>query len=721
MSVLDLLMARPDADQGAPIGVDDWLLAVQAVIPRADDSAWDVAQWGSDEWSDLSWTDLSPWVRGCEWHRGAGAPGARPEIGELRITMDDRQGRWSPWGSAATNVVVDDVDDIVVDGEAVELGGPGFPTLLPPGFGPGTIVRVVAHEPTKGWWVPQFAGKVESWPLTATGVGADKFVTVTVIETVSALAKVDDLALGALEGFGENATNRINRLLVAAGWRYGFLSELATFWPMQSTDMAVNRLTECYLTADSSDADFLTHRTGQAWLTDVDPRNHPVFGSLDVARWDEVVWGRSLWSVPLDELWTTARLASVFYSGVEFHPEEVGEGRTITVDGRRPVRLVYDADSFRMANDVHQIRNHILIARSGGTEQLAEHPVSIGLYDRASYSRDDLLLASDDDVLTLAERMLDRKALDVLRVEGVEFQGRVTAESGPNLPALFIIDIGDPAYAVIPDTKQAKLMKISSLTHRVVAATETRLTWSTSSTLESVSDASPCIVTNVADDTDTHLSTPNVAELSIAGDMSLILKWSARRPFAEGARIMLVNHPGSFRVYWLHDSPTLGSGLWMDFLGTPTKSHFLGIGDFPVLEMLAERDVVLGITFDANDGTGNHEVRIWWNIDDAGWTLLYNLGGTGLTTRGTGTGPLTIGNYVPTFVGDEEPIAGATCHFSMYSGLGVGGAPGGTLVTEYNAIPGQTSYLDSTGKTWTVNGTGYGWHYMPGGTPSPAI
>jgi hypothetical protein len=721
VSVLDLLLARPDSDQGAPIGVDNWRLAVQAVIPRAGDSTWDVSMWGTDTWSQLTWTDLSPWVRGVEWHRGADSPGSRPDVGVLNVTLDDRSGRWSPWGSAAINVILDDEDPVIVDGEEVELGGPGFPTLLPPGFGPGTVIRVVAHEPDKGWWVPQFAGRVESWPQSLSGLGADQFVTVTVIETVSALAKIDNNALGAPVGVGESVTNRIYRLLSLAGWRYGYVLESSNAWPMQSTEMTTNRLTECYLTADSADVDFLTHRSGQAWVTDVDPRLHPVFGSLDVARWGEVVWERSLWSVPLDELWTSARLASVFYSGVEFHPSAIGEGRTITVDGRRPVRLLYDGDSFRQANDIHQIRNDIRLARAGGSEQLAESGTSIGLYDRATYSRNDLMLNSDYDVATLADRLLDRKALDVLRLESIELHGRTTAELGSNLPALFIIDVGDAAYCVIPDTLQAKLMKISSLTHRVVAATETRLQWSTSAALESVSDASPAIVTNVADDTSTHLSTPDHADFAIPGDMSMILKGSARRPFAEGARIMLVNHPGSFRVYWLHDSPSLGSGLWMDFIGTPTMSHFLGIGDFPVLDMLAERDVVLGITFDANDGTSNHEVKVWLNRDGAGWTLLYNLGGTGLTTRGTATGPLTIGNYVPTFVGVEEPISGAIAHFSLWDGLGAGGAPGGDLVTEYNAIPGQVEYLDRTGKTWTVNGTGYGWHYMPGSTPEPAL
>lgn len=691
MTVGHLLLERPAATTGTPIGVDDWRFAVEAVLPTEADALWGEAIWDTDLWSELVWTDLTADVRGLEWGRGADDPAGRPRVGTATITLDNLTGEWCPWGHDAAY------------------------------FGPGTLFRFVAHEPTKHWWVPQFAGVVESWLDTTDELGVEWTVTITLAETVDRLAHINNNALSAVEGSGDTAATRIVRLLAAANWPFGFHAETSPTFALQATDMALNRVTECYLTADSTDTNFYSHRSGLAFLAAVDARDNPDYQTLIESRWGTATWDVSLWSTSLDDLWPTARIASLFYGGIELHPTTAGPGRTITTDGRGPIRIVYDADSLIPANDADMVVNDVRLARAGGTEVIRQDFASMGRHGQRTFSRNDLVCSADSTVLSITEAILDRRAWNVLRVTGASFHGRMD-QPEPNMPALMIVDIGDRAFVVLPagiadpmhDMKPAVAARIAGYTHSIISLTASELNWRTAMTVDTIG---PAVTALVADDPDGRITTPNHASLSITGDMSWIIRGSIRRLITPGTFARIVDHPSNFELLWWHDHPTLGDGFMNRFHGTTTQERFLGLGDFPVLDFLAENDIAVGMTYRQNVA-GNYNVKVWQSVDGDDWTLLFDLGGTGTSTRAAGTDSLALRAYRA--AADEVPADGAIAHFSLYNGLGAGNAPGGTLVASYDAHLDETSHTDPTGKVWTVEGTEYGWHYLPGDTPSPA-
>jgi hypothetical protein len=335
------LLEKPGATAGHRLGYGAWRIAVQIYAPTAGAGLWDVAEWDEILWGGGGWEDISHWVRGIEWTRGASWFNGRPAVGVATVTLDNRDFRWSG------------IDPTNSHGDWTQLAGSEVVNTV---FAPGTLMRIVCWDPTDATddgFVPQITGEVESWPEARRYAGRDSYVDVTFVETISRLGGVDELALGAVEGDDDDATERVERLADAADWPYGYVHHTtgATYntWPLQSTDMANNRLGEIYLTVDSVGAVARTDRTGQlttyerALAPTRGPLPDPVclLAALSPARvMDEWAAGMAatyqlgwLWALngttalhPASELaqWTT--LGDAAYDPIEIPPVEVAQG-----------------------------------------------------------------------------------------------------------------------------------------------------------------------------------------------------------------------------------------------------------------------------------------------------------------------------------------------------------------------------------------------------------
>lgn len=99
-------------------------------------------------------------------------------------------------------------------------------------------------------------------------------------------------------------------------------------------------------------------------------------------------------------------------------------------------------------------------------------------------------------------------------------------------------------------------------------------------------------------------------------------------------------------------------------------------------------------TLDANNGAGSHDVRFYTSGDGTNWTQLGGVvNGAGTTSIFDSTANLAISNILP-FTGNVRAV-------EIRNGIN------GTIVAnpDYSLqIPGTTSLVDSTGKTWTRTG-----------------
>ena len=443
--IYDRCQAKPDTTHGTPIGVDDWRFVVEALLPTADAGLWDVAEWDDGEWGELEWSDMTDHVRGVEWTRGADEFYGRPRIGEARITLSARCGCWSPWNPDP----------------------PGGSSAY---FAPGTIVRagVVSDVDTRaGGWLPQFTMIVDAWDeQDADGsTGADTIVQIIAFETLRDLAGIDDNALPGVVGGGDTPTERFTRLLEAAEWPYGLtinatdIVDFDTYWALQSTDMANNRLAELYLTADSTDCTFRTGRKGEAFIEDVRLR-HP---DATDPEWPLGAFSK----VDDDNPWLAfgASLDDITY---------------IVTENPDILRVPYDADTARTINDDEHLVNDARFTRAGGTQQVREHPASISRFGRRTLTRTDLLNNADTPTDLLAYRVVNRRGRFTLRVAEVTV---ATSDRGDDeYLAVAAADIGSGAFVSPPrphPTVPVLSGDIENMTHRITARNGSELTWQT--------------------------------------------------------------------------------------------------------------------------------------------------------------------------------------------------------------------------------------------------
>lgn len=260
--ISDLLLQRPINSVGAPTGYGDWRIGVEMALPTgATPSQWGTALWGTAEWADPEWVDMTDRVRGMEWQRGADDFGGRPTVGEALITFTNTDRSLSP---------IDPTNSLY---GLVTADGNG--DINSNYYGPGTVVRIVAHSPT-GYgpdvataddeWVPLFTGYVESWNEIREELERESYVEVSIVETIAKMSLVDEIALTSTVGSNDDVYERVQTLGDAAGWPYGYMDgrDGMTYGTssLQSTVMAGNRLSELYLSGDSVGAWVSTDRCG---------------------------------------------------------------------------------------------------------------------------------------------------------------------------------------------------------------------------------------------------------------------------------------------------------------------------------------------------------------------------------------------------------------------------------------------------------------------------
>lgn len=378
----------PAVLRGMPTGAGDWRLVIERL--RGSGAVVGEAVVGTAVVGSLVWEDITQYYRGHQARRGAQERLGRPMNGEIILTLDAR-----------TNDSFDPYTDAT-------------------NTRPGTIVRcawVSALDTRADGWLPRWTGLVETWPPVYVQ-GADRYVEVKLIETLSSISLIDDNALPGVVGNGERVTARIDRLLTQAGWRFGmvtlFDSGGESAITLQSTQMALNRSAEVYLTADSTNAVVRSDVTGAALVTH---RNN---------------------NLP-------SRLAE-FSTFLGAPCVVLTKGNDNTSGGTWSI--AYDHDSVITDTSPLALVNDHRYARAGGTTQVFEHKVSQGVFrQKRTRKRTDLLCQLDAQALAVAQADSDREARTTLDIAAIT----VTATGKPDrLLASAALDIGDLLWIFPP-------------------------------------------------------------------------------------------------------------------------------------------------------------------------------------------------------------------------------------------------------------------------------
>lgn len=194
-------------------------------------------------------------------------------------------------------------------------------------------------------------GFVSDWGDRFPQFGFDAMTQISVVDAWLKIASVNPFG-SPLTGAGETSGQRVQRIATAAGWTLptNVQQGVAT---MQATTLAQNLSTEMLLTADSEG--------GQVWC---DPDGTLVFE------------GRN----SLIES-TRSSMARVTF----------GPGT-----GEIPM------SDIQMSQAADRLANQFLLARAGGTQQVAADQTSIALYGPIPYTRHDLICESDATVAGIA-------------------------------------------------------------------------------------------------------------------------------------------------------------------------------------------------------------------------------------------------------------------------------------------------------------------------------
>lgn len=210
---------------------------------------------------------------------------------------------------------------------------------------------------------------------------------------------------------------------------------------------------------------------------------------------------------------------------------------------------------------------------------------------------------------------------------------------------------------------------------------------------------------------DGNASTPDHASLDITGDIDIRVEVTMDDWSPSAARFLVSKYVnvGNQRSYFffLNVNGFLGLQWSTDGAAATLASASAGVSLAATDGRLALRAVL-----DVNDGSGNRVTTFYTapSIDGA-WTVLYvDLAPAGATSIFAGSAPLEVGNAQNN---GTIGLGGRVHAMELRNSVGsLVAAPDFTV-----QLPGTGGFVDSTGKTWTVNAAaaidGFDWEPIP--------
>lgn len=198
---------------------------------------------------------------------------------------------------------------------------------------------------------------------------------------------------------------------------------------------------------------------------------------------------------------------------------------------------------------------------------------------------------------------------------------------------------------------------------------------------------------------DGYVSTPDAAALDIVGDLDIRAETSIAWYAASLNQVLIAKWDGATgqRSYALR---ILDGVLWLNWSVDGAAPTAAASWDLPALPARA----ALRATLDVDNGAGGRTVRMYWATSlDGPWTQFSDdIIQAGTTSIFAGTAPLRVGSPDTSTATPRVPFTGRGHRFEVRNGIAgpVVASPNFTTQT-----PGALSFVDGTGKTWTLNGS----------------
>jgi hypothetical protein len=193
-----------------------------------------------------------------------------------------------------------------------------------------------------------------------------------------------------------------------------------------------------------------------------------------------------------------------------------------------------------------------------------------------------------------------------------------------------------------------------------------------------------------------YASTPDSAAASIVGDIDIRIR--VKMPDWTPAAFSALISKGSAGQYSYQLGINTNGTLLFGYSFNGVAYSFLASTVAPTVTNGAE--LWLRVTMDVADGSGKYVRTFYTSVDGVDWTQL----GTASTLAGTasiynGTAALEIGGELS---GTVNRLSGTVYYAEVRNGIG------GTVAVKFDPTTdgtlGGTSFVSSTGETWTLNG-----------------
>lgn len=190
-----------------------------------------------------------------------------------------------------------------------------------------------------------------------------------------------------------------------------------------------------------------------------------------------------------------------------------------------------------------------------------------------------------------------------------------------------------------------------------------------------------------------YASTPDHASLDITGDIEIEFDIEPSAWAFGTTQTVVAKFNTAMRAYavTIRAAGELGFGYSVDGTALVTRQSTVAV---------TGNRRQCKIEFDSNNGAAGHTVRFWTRSPGGTYTQLgADVTNAGVITMHSGAAPLEVGANT---LGTGTPMLGVVHSVTVRNAIG------GTAVANPNftgQAPGATSFTDSTGKLWTLNGS----------------